>query len=281
MNLDKAVVVGTYAGEMVASIAAARLGSESIEVHIQKDDCGGAYPPLQISSGVRLLVNPEDVEEAEKILSELEAEDTRASEVVEEQEQPEDRKRTKYSPILLIGLFLLGVAVGYFLSPELRDRSTYTGVEKDDRNKDGKPGVFFHYLDGQLARIEEDRNYDGKVDAWHKYVAGKIRTSSYDDNFSGQPNRWITYKDRFNYVEKVDTDFDGKPDATFFWANGLRQRADWHPNDSAIIERRELYEHDVLKEKLVDTHGDGIFDLRITYDRFGRPTGESKCRIPQ
>jgi hypothetical protein len=277
MNLDEAVVVRTYAGEMVASIAAARLGSEGIEAHIQKDDCGGAYPALQMSGGVRLLVKPEDLENAEKILNELEVED---SEKIEEQEEPEDSKRARSNSLLLIGLFLLGLAAGYFLSPELRDRSTYTGVETDDRNKDGKPGVLYHYVDGQLSRVEEDRNYDGKVDAWLKYAAGKICTAADDNSFSGQPNRWTTHKDRFNYEVKVDTDFDGKPDLTVIYVNGVKQKVDWHPNDSTIIERRELYEHDVLKEKLVDTDGDGIFDLKITYDPYERPTGESKVRIP-
>jgi hypothetical protein len=276
MNFDEAVVVWTYTGEMVASIAAARLESEGIEAHIQKDDCGGAYPALQMSRGVRLLVKSEDLENAERILNELEEEDSGEG---EEQKEPEDRKRATSSPILLVGLFVLGLAAGYFLSPELTNRSSYTGVIKDDV-KDGKPGVFLHYVDGQLARSEEDRNYDGKADAWHKYVGGKNRTSSYDDRFSGRPNRWMTYKDRFNIEEKVDTDFDGKPDATTFYVNGVQQRRDWHPNDSAIIERRERYENGVLKEKLVDTDGDGIFDLRITYDRYERPSGESKCWIP-
>jgi hypothetical protein len=281
MNLDGAVVVRTYAGEMVASIAAARLGSEGIEAHIQKDDCGGAYPALQMSGGVRLLVNPEDVGNAQKILNELEAEDSGASQRVEEQGQPEDRRGNKSSPILMIGLFLLGLAAGYFLSPELTNRGTYTGDMKTDKNEQGKPGVFLHYVEGQLARSEEDRNYDGKVDAWHKYAAGKIRTSEYDDKFSGQANRWMTYKDRFNVEEKVDTDFDGKPDVTTSYVNGVQRRRDWHPKDSPIIEQRELYEHGVLKEKLVDTDGDGIFDQRITYDPYERPVGQSKCWIPQ
>ena len=49
MNFDEAVVVRTYASEAEASIAASRLGSEGIGAHIQKDDCGGAYPALQMS----------------------------------------------------------------------------------------------------------------------------------------------------------------------------------------------------------------------------------------
>ncbi len=94
MNLDEAVVLRTYASETVASMAVSRLGFEGIEAHIQKDDCGGAYPSLQISRGVRLLVKPKDMEDAEKILNELEAEE---SGKVEREVEQDDRNTTKSS----------------------------------------------------------------------------------------------------------------------------------------------------------------------------------------
>lgn len=278
MNFDESVVLRTYAGEALASIAAARLESEGIEAIIQKDDVGGAYPALQMSRGVRLLVKPADVPRAEEILTEIEAEDTGE---VEQPEPEEDRKTSKSGPILLVGGFLLGLIVGYFAAPELTHRrGNYTGVIKEDRNEQGKPGRFYYYVDGLRTRIEEDRNYDGQPDAWYKFVANRLRTATLDDNFDGKPDVWITYKNEFNYTMKVDTDFDGKPDATIFYVNGLKQRVDWHPNDSAIIERRQIFEHEVLKEELVDTDQDGIFDQKITYDRFERPIAKTKCRIP-
>jgi hypothetical protein len=282
MNLDEAVVLRTFASEAVASIAAARLGSEGIEAHIQKDDCGGAYPSLQVSGGVRLLVKPEDLADAEKILDGM---DVEGFGEVEEEEQPEERRRTQSSSTLwvglfLVGLFLLGVLAGNFLSLELTDQSTYTGVVKSERYADGKASVFNHYVNGKLTRVEEDRNHDGKPDGWHEYVADKLVSSRFDNNFDGKPDTWVTYKDRFNYVEKRDTDFDGKPDATVSWVNGLCQRVDWHPHDSANIDRRQYYEHGVLKEELVDTDGDGIFDQKITYDQYERPIAQDKCWIP-
>lgn len=72
MNLGNLVVLRTYHGEMEASIAASYLEAEGIEIYIHKDDVGGAYPALQMSGGVKLLVNPDDLETAEKILSEAE-----------------------------------------------------------------------------------------------------------------------------------------------------------------------------------------------------------------
>ena len=86
MNLDRAVVLRTYTSEALASVANSRLGFEGIEAYIQKDDCGGAYPSLQISRGVRLLVKPEDMEDAEKILNQMEAEESQKVERVGQQE---------------------------------------------------------------------------------------------------------------------------------------------------------------------------------------------------
>ena len=94
MNLDEAVVLRTYASEAAARIADSRLGFEGIEAHIQKDDCGGAYPSLQMCGGVRLLVKPEDLKDAEKILNKMEAEQ---SGEVERDTEPENRKATKSS----------------------------------------------------------------------------------------------------------------------------------------------------------------------------------------
>ncbi len=177
-------------------------------------------------------------------------------------------------------MFLLGLTIGYFLEPALIDGSTYTGQVTEDRNEKGKPGSFLHYVDGKIARVEEDRNYDGNFDAWYKFERGRIRSATFDDNFDGEPDVWVTYKNRFNYVMRMDTDFDGKPDETVYYVNGQKQRVDWQPNDSPIIERRQTFEHEVLKEELVDTDLDGVFDQKITYDRYERPIAKTKCWIP-
>jgi hypothetical protein len=98
MNLDETVVLRTYTGESVANIAASRLGIEGIEAHIQKDDCGGAYPSLQMARGVRLVVRAEDVEDAERILNEMESEETQKVDLEAEQEDRRTLKSTS-SPV--------------------------------------------------------------------------------------------------------------------------------------------------------------------------------------
>jgi hypothetical protein len=94
MKLDEAVVLRTYASEAVARLADSRLGFEGIEACIQKDDCGGAYPSLQMSGGVRLLVKPGDLEDADKILTKMEVEE---SGKVDSQPEREARRTAQYS----------------------------------------------------------------------------------------------------------------------------------------------------------------------------------------
>ncbi len=44
----------------------------AIDAAIQKDDCGGMLPYLQVATGVRLMVRAEDRQKAEEILNRLE-----------------------------------------------------------------------------------------------------------------------------------------------------------------------------------------------------------------
>ena len=48
------------------------LEGSGIDATIQKDDCGGMRPYLQIMTGVQLLVAQEDAERAMEILKETE-----------------------------------------------------------------------------------------------------------------------------------------------------------------------------------------------------------------
>ncbi len=94
MNPEEFVVVKTYSDVSIAGIAASRLGAEGIKAHIQKDDCGGAYPSLQMVRGVQLVVRVEDLENAETILNEMEQEESQNLDI---EAQHEDRKETKSS----------------------------------------------------------------------------------------------------------------------------------------------------------------------------------------
>ncbi len=54
---------------MSAQMDKALLEGFGLQAIIQKDDCGGMRPHLQMSTGVRLLIRREDKDKAEAILS--------------------------------------------------------------------------------------------------------------------------------------------------------------------------------------------------------------------
>ncbi|MBF0286539.1 MAG: DUF2007 domain-containing protein [SAR324 cluster bacterium] len=71
MDTEK-TVIRTFSNEIIARIASAHLEAQGIDSTVHKDDCGGAYPQLQMSIGVHLLVAHHDLERAEAILQEVE-----------------------------------------------------------------------------------------------------------------------------------------------------------------------------------------------------------------
>lgn len=68
-------IVRTYGSEMEAELARTHLRAAGIESFILKDDCGGMEIPLQLTNGVRLTVNDEDLEFALEVLKGPPAED--------------------------------------------------------------------------------------------------------------------------------------------------------------------------------------------------------------
>lgn len=70
MGLENTVVLRTFTSETSAELAASQLRSCGIDCELQADDCGGMLPPLQSSTGVRLLVAQKDAADAKRILDE-------------------------------------------------------------------------------------------------------------------------------------------------------------------------------------------------------------------
>ncbi len=69
MDLNDALIIGTFSSRAEAELAAGLLESEGIEALILADDAGGLYPMLQFIRGVRLLVAKEDELQAREILA--------------------------------------------------------------------------------------------------------------------------------------------------------------------------------------------------------------------
>jgi hypothetical protein len=61
-------LVRKYATETEAQIARAMLECEGIRAVVLTDDAGGMLPQFQMVEGVRLMVQQDDLDEAERIL---------------------------------------------------------------------------------------------------------------------------------------------------------------------------------------------------------------------
>ena len=66
------VVLRVFNNELEARMAQQRLQDAGVPTFIFKDDGGGMEPQLQLTNGVRLVLNRADVERAEDILQALE-----------------------------------------------------------------------------------------------------------------------------------------------------------------------------------------------------------------
>jgi hypothetical protein len=68
--MENYVVVATFLNEVNAELAQATLAAGGIESYLKYDDIGGMLPVLQEIGGVKVLVDPSNLEEARVLLSE-------------------------------------------------------------------------------------------------------------------------------------------------------------------------------------------------------------------
>lgn len=64
----RTVVIRTFANEIEAQLAQARLEAVEIPSLLLRDDAGGLYPALQFVHGIRLAVRQSDAEAATRLL---------------------------------------------------------------------------------------------------------------------------------------------------------------------------------------------------------------------
>lgn len=67
MQADE-TVIGTFTSRALAEISAGVLEGAGIPYRILSDDAGGAYPMLDLTRGVRLIVAEDDAERARELL---------------------------------------------------------------------------------------------------------------------------------------------------------------------------------------------------------------------
>lgn len=114
-----------FSSSAEAEAAIALLNSFGIDANVAKDDCGGMRPDLQLSQGVMLLVNEENVEEANEILNSKQMsilENTSAITITDDEENEFDEWKKKQNAYKIKGIFItraftfLGAAVFFCIA---------------------------------------------------------------------------------------------------------------------------------------------------------------------
>jgi hypothetical protein len=70
------VSIATFSNEIEAEVARATLEAAGIECYLKFEDTGGMMPVLQQSEGVKILVDPKNVDEARTLLTNSPTEQT-------------------------------------------------------------------------------------------------------------------------------------------------------------------------------------------------------------
>ena len=69
--IDNPCIIETFNSELEARTALELLNYAGISADVLTSETGGAYPGLQMETGVCLIVSEDDLEKAEEILEEL------------------------------------------------------------------------------------------------------------------------------------------------------------------------------------------------------------------
>lgn len=260
---DAFVTIREFSNAAEARLAQLNLESMGITVYMQKDDCGGTRPELQLGTGVRLQVAAADVRLAQSILAEVDAE------AAEKPLRPPPTMKSALWSVFFLGIVVGVLFTGLYFRHQQNQEKIVNDTLSYDNNNDGVDDEFLYHRNGSLVKSHEDRNFDGKPDAWHYYENDELVRSEFDDNFDGKVDTWTIYSGRYDYKTKYDNDFDGTPDVTTFVKAGIQQRTDWHPGNAKTVSRRTIFKDGLQSEEFVDTDQDGQFDRKCGFNEVG------------
>lgn len=267
MQIKNPVVAATYSSILSAEMAQSELGARGIESQVLADDAGGMYPSLQVTEGVRLVVDSDRLSEARRIL-EFDRSGNTPAQTPAPVSKPVPAGAKAYFGYGLIAGLVLG-ATGHWAYQTSYYYGRYT--ESIDSDDDGHPDHFIVYEGGKAVISHRDRNFDGKADQWDFYENGLLTRAEEDQNFDGTVDvRWAVTNGNWSSAI-MDTDFNGVMDLVVHYSNGIIARTSWRPNQSAHPVREFGYVHGVMKEEWRDVDGDGRFDVQVIYDPFSHP----------
>jgi antitoxin component YwqK of YwqJK toxin-antitoxin module len=282
------------------------LQSEGIQYYFKGEGIQDLFAGGRLGTGfnpaigpVQIQVDEKDVEKAKELLKQIEEGEFEQLETDvkdEHLDKSEDHapKRNTFKNLLkgiVIGILISAMAFYVYYYREKR----FSGVLKDDRNKDSKPDLIYTYKNGAVVMVEEDRNFDGKIDLWLFYKDGSEDRSVSDDDFDGRFDTTFYYKNgvlirseidtnvhnRPKIIEEykngvldrieIDTNFDDKPEIIEEYRAGVLSAQSWYHELSRSLWKKAYFVGGVKKEEYIDQDYDGTLDIKIIYDLSERP----------
>lgn len=299
-----------------AFIAFARsiLQSEEIKYFIKGEGLQDLFAGGRLGTGfnpvigpVEIQVDEKDAEKAKELLKQIEEgefelpETDRGVDIYDHAETAEDRAAKKQKVKNLLKGIIIGVLVSAiaFYVYYYREKH-FSGVLRDDLNKDSKADLFYTYENRVIVKVEEDRNFDGKIDRWDYYKDGTLDRGVSDDDFDGIFDTRFSYKNglldrseidtdsnhkiieqyRYGvlYRIEIDTNLDDKPEIIEEYRNGTLSVMSWYHESSRILWKKAYFVGGIKKEEYIDQNYDGMLDIKIIYDSSERPVKTHSLR---
>jgi Putative prokaryotic signal transducing protein len=244
------------------------LARAGISSRVEGEFLAGAMGELPLGSTIKVRVDPSQVTDAKRVIEDwqrLQRTDP------EPAPPPAHKKKRVWSSTLW---FAGGIALGA-VATLIVLRTPYT-QDSLDLDGDGVTDETYSYSGGVLSMISLDHNADGKIDERHTYdVYGVITGSESDPDFDGILEWRNEYEDGEIVRSTKDANQDGKPEQVGLFRNGTQLTNDIYDESGARIVVRELYRSDGLLTREIDKDGDGVFERRVEYDRYGEPVAQS------
>jgi len=235
------------------------LARGGVSARVDGEFLTGAGGDLPLGNTVKVRVDPARAAEAREIIADWEK--------LQPPEPIQPVRRSSWnSPLWFVAGILVGGGIFYlaFTSP-----STASGADYDG---DGVDEEVYHFEGNTLRMTDYDRNADGKVDArWSTNFRGVPTQYTADDNFDGYFESTSDAKNGQVVTATLDENGDGRPDAISHYSHGVIASIDVYDDAGNRVVAREKYTDGWHTSTDFDMDGNGVFERRVDYDRFGNP----------
>jgi hypothetical protein len=237
------------------------LARAGISARVDGEFLAGAGGDLPLGNTIKVRVDPSRAAEAREVIDEWER----------EQPPPEARVTPPRSPMRSPLWFLFGMLIGGAIL-FIAFRTPYT-QSRVDLDGDGVDDEIYHYSGDLVERVELDRNADRKIDArWINDIHGVMKRHEHDDDFDGR-FEWESDAEGGQVVTAtLDSNGDGRPDSVSHFEHGVLRSVEVYDEAGGRIVARQHFIDGAWNDSTeFDDDGDGTFERRVEFDRYGEP----------